>query len=37
MLNTPISRPVLFNKFGFLVFPPVCIEELKKLPVVFPE
>jgi hypothetical protein len=26
-----ISSPVLFNKFGFLVFAPVKMDELKKL------
>ena len=31
ILNIEISKPVLFNKLGFRVFPPVWIDELKKL------
>ena len=32
-LNIVISNPVLLFKLGFLAFPPVTIEELKKFPV----
>ena len=36
ILNIEISSPVLLTKFGFLVFPPVWMEELKKLFVELP-